>query len=126
MGTWFQSQVLSKTSHTPCLVANESPLLILAGDYFTSSTFTGCVRSASAAAAEAAKFLKKGSSLPAAAKRWGPQTSESNSGARGYANSSKCAECAGSSKLFLDKADGKQYCAPCWKAYYRKSPVAGG
>mmetsp|Transcript_73938 Transcript_73938/g.128244 ORF Transcript_73938/g.128244 Transcript_73938/m.128244 type:complete len:479 (-) Transcript_73938:46-1482(-) len=57
--TWFQSQVLSKTSKTPCMVACSSPPLILAGDYFTSSTFTGCVKSANAAAAEAAKLLGK-------------------------------------------------------------------
>lgn len=58
--TWFQSQVLSKTSPSPCLVANESPPLILAGDYLTESTFTGCVSSATAAAEVASKLLAGG------------------------------------------------------------------
>merc|ERR1719171_2241191 len=55
--TWFQSQVMSSTSRTQCLVMSESPPFILAGDYFTSSTFTGCVQSATAAATAAAKLL---------------------------------------------------------------------
>jgi len=58
--TWFQSQVLSKTSPSPCLVASESPPLVLAGDYLTASTFTGCVSSATAAAEAASKLLAGG------------------------------------------------------------------
>jgi len=58
--TWFQSQVLSKTSPSQCLVASESPPLILAGDYLTASTFTGCVTSATAAAEAASKLLAGG------------------------------------------------------------------
>jgi len=49
--------VLSKTSPSPCLVASDSPPLILAGDYLTASTFTGCVSSATAAAEAASKLL---------------------------------------------------------------------
>mmetsp|Transcript_49476 Transcript_49476/g.153013 ORF Transcript_49476/g.153013 Transcript_49476/m.153013 type:complete len:405 (-) Transcript_49476:7-1221(-) len=55
--TWYQSQVTSSPSGRPCLVASEAPPLILAGDYFTSSTFSGCAQSAAAAAAEAARLL---------------------------------------------------------------------
>merc|ERR1712232_112143 len=55
--TWFQSQVLSKTSKEPCLVACQQPPLIMAGDYLTASTFTGCVQSATAAADMASLLL---------------------------------------------------------------------
>jgi len=40
------------------LVAVQQPPLVLAGDYFTASTFTGCVTSAFAAVAEAAPLLE--------------------------------------------------------------------
>eukprot|EP00746_Dinoflagellata_sp_MGD_P007794 gnl/MRDRNA2_/MRDRNA2_115499_c0_seq1.p1 gnl/MRDRNA2_/MRDRNA2_115499_c0~~gnl/MRDRNA2_/MRDRNA2_115499_c0_seq1.p1 ORF type:complete len:395 (+),score=85.06 gnl/MRDRNA2_/MRDRNA2_115499_c0_seq1:68-1252(+) len=55
--TWYQSQVTSTQKGKQCLVASSTPPLILAGDYFTSSSFTGCVQSASAAVEEAAKLL---------------------------------------------------------------------
>jgi renalase len=50
--TWFQSQVLSTNSSKQCVVASRQPALVLAGDYCTASTFTGCVKSASAAVSE--------------------------------------------------------------------------
>lgn len=58
--TWFQSQVLSNSSIGECLVGSEEPPLVLAGDYFTASTFTGCVQSAFAAADEVARMLGEG------------------------------------------------------------------
>lgn len=61
--TWYQSQVTSARKGKSCLVASDAPPLILAGDYFTSSSFTGCVQSASAAAEEAAKLLGTGDNL---------------------------------------------------------------
>lgn len=75
--TWFQSQVLSSNASPsqPCLVACEQPALILAGDYFSSSTFSGCVRSAGAAVDQAARLLGGASVAPAAApkraSKWG-------------------------------------------------------
>ena len=50
--TWKQSQVekpvLSESG--PCMVVSSSPPLLLAGDYFTSSSFSGCFQSGVAAA----------------------------------------------------------------------------
>eukprot|EP00746_Dinoflagellata_sp_MGD_P162306 gnl/MRDRNA2_/MRDRNA2_89807_c0_seq1.p1 gnl/MRDRNA2_/MRDRNA2_89807_c0~~gnl/MRDRNA2_/MRDRNA2_89807_c0_seq1.p1 ORF type:complete len:421 (+),score=83.94 gnl/MRDRNA2_/MRDRNA2_89807_c0_seq1:64-1326(+) len=130
--TWFQSQVLSTTSRTPYMVASESPLLILAGDYFTQSTFTGCAQSATAAAAKAAQFLKSQESAPIKEKglaggyaTGGAATQSAGKSAGKGKSKPKCAECSKEAQLFKDKSDGKMYCAQCWKIYYGESPIAG-
>lgn len=131
--TWFQSQVISTTSHMQCLAACQAPPLILAGDYFTSSSFSGCAQSAAAAASEAAQLLLSAcranaakapaeKSQDAAPKRvWGP-TSHDGQGPV------TCAECGSKKDVFLDKSDGKRYCDSCWKSYYGRSPpgASGG
>jgi len=59
--TWKQCQVTRPTpvSHAsgPCMLVSQSPALVLAGDYFTESNFTGCVRSGFAAAEAVAGAL---------------------------------------------------------------------
>lgn len=130
--TWFQSQVISTTSHTQCLVACQAPPLILAGDYFTGSSFSGCAQSAAAAASEAAQLLSgcKANTAKAPAEKsqdattkrvWGPT---SRDGQRPVT----CAECGSKKEVFLDKSDGRRYCEPCWKSYYGNRPpgASGG
>lgn len=144
--TWFQSQVVSTTSPTHCLVACQAPPFILAGDYFTASNFSGCAQSAAAAASEAAQLLfgsKASAAKPparnsedaasaakppgrnsqdSASKRvWGPTSRDGQKPAT-------CAECGSKKDLFLDKSDGKRYCESCWKSYYGKNPpgTSGG
>jgi len=58
--TWKQSQVERPVSSDgPCMVVSRSPPLLLAGDYFTHSSFSGCVQSGFAAAESLAALLKE-------------------------------------------------------------------
>lgn len=152
--TWFQSQVQTTRAAGRCLVASEKPPLVLAGDYFTSSTFTGCVQSAYSAADAVASLLQgKAPSAPtprqpaankpkAAGYPSGPPAQPKAAGAQrragyggdrapgGVASGGKggavvCSECRERARCFLDKSDGKRYCAKCWKAYYGAEPPAG-
>jgi len=152
--TWFQSQVLSTTAKKPFIVANESPHLLLAGDYLTSSTFTGCSQSASACATEAARLLgaagskESGRPVPTTKQESGATTKEGQTPAGrrwktaeggGYSAApapaaaaapapaaEQCSYCGKKAKCFVDTKDKKRYCAPCWKAYYGKDPAVGG
>eukprot|EP00931_Biecheleriopsis_adriatica_P009257 TRINITY_DN11033_c0_g1_i1.p1 TRINITY_DN11033_c0_g1~~TRINITY_DN11033_c0_g1_i1.p1 ORF type:complete len:464 (+),score=124.60 TRINITY_DN11033_c0_g1_i1:191-1393(+) len=59
--TWKQSQVtkaLPAMPNGPCMMASSSPALVLAGDYFTDSSFGGCLKSGFAAADAVASALK--------------------------------------------------------------------
>lgn len=60
--TWKQCQVTRPVAAVgadgPCMVVARSPILVLAGDYFTESNFSGCIRSACAAADAVADALK--------------------------------------------------------------------
>lgn len=112
--TWFQSQVLSSTSQDPCLVASAQPPLILAGDYLTASTFTGCVRSATAAA-DAASQLFAGGKLSSGGY---PAQNVQLSKREPDDSSRDCAGCGKKSRCTKDKSDGKWYCSPCVKRYY--------
>lgn len=62
--TWKQCQV---TKHVPpprnsgpCMLVSERPAMVLAGDYFTESNFSGCLKSAFAAAEAVAGLLSGG------------------------------------------------------------------
>lgn len=118
--TWYQSQVLSTSSKAPCLVINESPPMVLAGDYFTASTFTGCVRSATAAAEAAAKLLN-GPRAPATQLDQGSQK-------RGKLGDTErqCSFCRKRARCTRDKTDGSWYCDRCWHSYYGAGPEMGG
>mmetsp|Transcript_30620 Transcript_30620/g.60072 ORF Transcript_30620/g.60072 Transcript_30620/m.60072 type:complete len:431 (-) Transcript_30620:180-1472(-) len=55
--TWKQCQVTSPIAmqdSAPCLLVSKAPPLLLAGDYFTESSFGGCLKSGFAAAEELA------------------------------------------------------------------------
>lgn len=59
--TWKQCQVTKAVPTLPdgpCMVVSASPPLLLAGDYFTTSSFTGCIQSGFAAAEAVCKLLK--------------------------------------------------------------------
>jgi hypothetical protein len=61
--TWKQSQVtkaLTGSSQAPCMMTSSGPALALAGDYFTDSSFGGCLKSGFAAADGIAKLLGGG------------------------------------------------------------------
>eukprot|EP00931_Biecheleriopsis_adriatica_P004852 TRINITY_DN106458_c0_g1_i1.p1 TRINITY_DN106458_c0_g1~~TRINITY_DN106458_c0_g1_i1.p1 ORF type:complete len:438 (+),score=38.50 TRINITY_DN106458_c0_g1_i1:85-1398(+) len=59
--TWKQSQVMSpvlcQAGSKPCLVVSTAPPLLLAGDYFTESSFGGCLKSGFSAAEALAGHL---------------------------------------------------------------------
>jgi len=59
--TWKQCQVTSAPAmqdRAPCLLLSKAPPLLLAGDYFTESSFGGCLKSGFAAAEELAGQLE--------------------------------------------------------------------
>ncbi|CAJ1421778.1 unnamed protein product [Effrenium voratum] len=56
--TWKQCQVTEPVaSETPCMVVSREPPLLLAGDYFAESSFSGCLQSGVAAAEALSKLL---------------------------------------------------------------------
>merc|ERR1719375_1306128 len=86
--TWFQSQVSGNPKpRQPCLVASEAPALLLAGDYFTASNFSGCVSSASAAASAASRLLSASPPKPSertdAGYSAGPQSNAQDASSKG-------------------------------------------
>jgi len=59
--TWKQSQVsmpLASSDDGPCMPVSDNPPFVLAGDYFSESSFGGCLRSGFAAADVVAATLK--------------------------------------------------------------------
>ncbi|CAJ1361743.1 unnamed protein product, partial [Effrenium voratum] len=65
--TWKQCQVTEPVaSETPCMVVSREPPLLLAGDYFAESSFSGCLQSGVAAAEALSKLLGP----PKAQQRW--------------------------------------------------------
>eukprot|EP00929_Paragymnodinium_shiwhaense_P121012 TRINITY_DN93132_c0_g1_i1.p1 TRINITY_DN93132_c0_g1~~TRINITY_DN93132_c0_g1_i1.p1 ORF type:complete len:439 (-),score=109.51 TRINITY_DN93132_c0_g1_i1:322-1638(-) len=138
MITWFQSQVCAKPgAREACLIASESPGLILAGDYFTGSHFTGCVQSAASAASAATGLLsgKPGGKTVRLASREEVSAKMARQ-SEGYSRSDKgggkgggkggketrCGECRKSRRCYFDKSYGKEYCEECWVDFYGKPP----
>lgn len=59
--TWKQCQVTSPAAmqdSSPCLLVSKAPPLVLAGDYFSESSFQGCLKSGFAAAEALARQLE--------------------------------------------------------------------
>jgi len=86
--TWKQSQVTrpspASRAHGPCMLACQSPALVLAGDYFGESNFSGCLKSGFAAADAVASALR-GEKPPAQAEA----ASEKGKGDKGKAKGEK-------------------------------------
>eukprot|EP00439_Symbiodinium_sp_Y106_P080410 s23_g19.t1 len=84
--TWKQCQVTKAVPTLPdgpCMVVSASPPLLLAGDYFTTSSFTGCIQSGFAAAEAVCKLLKNAEPKAASLKVEGGGKGSKSQGKKG-------------------------------------------